>query len=101
LRYHFWAARGGRGGALRARAGQWCAATRGLRFEDGARYYRFTCDGPIALTAANRGDRQRGMEQAASFYLQRLHEMVKAHPEQWQGLKSPFLAGETPQADRG
>ena len=59
----------------------------------GPRYYRFTCDGPIALTAANRGDRQRGMEQAASFYLQRLHEMVKAHPEQWQGFEESFLGG--------
>jgi hypothetical protein len=33
------------------------------------------------------------MEQAASLYLQRLHEMVKAHPEQWQGFEESFLGG--------
>jgi lauroyl/myristoyl acyltransferase len=50
----------------------------------GPRHYCFICDGPVTLTAANRGDRRKVMKQAASVYLQRLHEMVKAHPEQWQ-----------------
>ena len=50
----------------------------------GPRHYRFSCGSPIRLSAARRDDRQQVMEQAASDYLQRLHEMMKAHPEQWQ-----------------
>ena len=31
------------------------------------------------------------MDQAASDYLRRLHEMVKAYPEQWQAFGKFFL----------
>ena len=48
------------------------------------RHYRFLCADPVTLTAANRGDRQKVMEQAAAGYLQRLYEMARAYPEQWQ-----------------
>ena len=60
----------------------------------GKRHYRFTCDAPINLSAPSRGDRQRVMDQAASDYLRRLHEMVKAYPEQWQTFGKFFLDGE-------
>jgi lauroyl/myristoyl acyltransferase len=50
----------------------------------GPRHYRFTCDRPVALTSANRDERQAVMEQAAAAYLHRLHDMLRAHPEQWQ-----------------
>jgi lauroyl/myristoyl acyltransferase len=50
----------------------------------GPRHYRFTCDAPITLTAPNRADREKVMEEAATVYLARLHEMARAHPEQWQ-----------------
>jgi len=50
----------------------------------GPYHYRFTCDRPLILTAANHDERQQLMEEAASAYLQRLCDMVKAHPEQWQ-----------------
>ena len=58
-----------------------------------ARHYRFTCDAPVTLSAADRGDRQRVMEQAASDYLRRLTEMVKQHPEQWQTFGEFLLEG--------
>jgi lauroyl/myristoyl acyltransferase len=50
----------------------------------GPRHYRFICDSPVRLIAASRADRQTLMEQAALAYLHRLHDMVKAYPEQWQ-----------------
>ncbi|MBN2575287.1 MAG: lysophospholipid acyltransferase family protein [Deltaproteobacteria bacterium] len=50
----------------------------------GPRHYRFTCDPPMLLRAPTREDREKVMEQAATRYLQRLHEMARAHPEQWQ-----------------
>jgi len=50
----------------------------------GPRHYRFVSDPPVTLTVTNRRERQAVLEQAAAAYLQRLHAMVKAHPEQWQ-----------------
>lgn len=50
----------------------------------GPRHYRFICDAPVILTAATHDDRQTAMERAAAAYLHRLHDMVRAHPEQWQ-----------------
>ena len=48
------------------------------------RHYRLICDDPITLTALDRGDRPKVMEEAALAYLRRLHDMMKAYPEQWQ-----------------
>jgi lauroyl/myristoyl acyltransferase len=50
----------------------------------GRRHYRLICDDPITLTALDRGDRPKVMETAALAYLQRLHDMMEAYPEQWQ-----------------
>ena len=50
----------------------------------GSRHYRLLCDDPVTLTALDRSDRPKVMEEAALAYLQRLHDMVKAYPEQWQ-----------------
>jgi len=52
----------------------------------GPRHYRFTCDAPVTLAAPSRADRQRVVEAAASAYLVRLADMVRAHPEQWQSF---------------
>ena len=49
-------------------------------------HYRFSCDAPRFLTAAQPADRSKVMEEAAMAYLQRVHEMMKAHPEQWQNF---------------
>jgi lauroyl/myristoyl acyltransferase len=48
--------------------------------------YRFSCDAPVVLTAPSPADRQKVMEQAAMAYLGRLHEVIEAHPEQWQSF---------------
>jgi lauroyl/myristoyl acyltransferase len=50
----------------------------------GRRHYRFTCDRPVTLSAPTRADREQVIEQAALVYLERLAEMARAHPEQWQ-----------------
>jgi len=50
----------------------------------GRRQYRLICDDPVTLSAVERGDRLKVMEDAARAYLQRLHDMVKTYPEQWQ-----------------
>jgi len=50
----------------------------------GRRHYRFTCDPPINLRAPTRAERERVMTEAAASYLARLHEVARAHPEQWQ-----------------
>lgn len=57
----------------------------------GPRHYRFISDPPVTLAAASRADRNQVIEQAASAYLRRLHDMVKAHPEQWQAFGGFFL----------
>jgi lauroyl/myristoyl acyltransferase len=57
----------------------------------GPRHYRFVCDPPITLHAENRGERQAVMERAAATYLERLHAMAKAHPEQWQTFGKFFV----------
>jgi KDO2-lipid IV(A) lauroyltransferase len=57
----------------------------------GARHYRFISDPPLSLVAANRGERQAAMERAAAYYLERLHAMVKADPEQWQTFERFFV----------
>ena len=57
----------------------------------GPRHYRFVSDPPITLTTADRRDRQTVIGQAAAAYLQRLHAMVEAYPEQWQNF-GRFLA---------
>jgi lauroyl/myristoyl acyltransferase len=57
----------------------------------GPRHYRLVCDSPITLHASNRGERQAVMERAAATYLQRLHAMAKAHPEQWQTFGRFFV----------
>jgi lauroyl/myristoyl acyltransferase len=57
----------------------------------GPRHYRFISDPPVTLHATDRGARQAVIEQAASAYLQRLHEMVKAYPEQWQTFGKFFV----------
>jgi lauroyl/myristoyl acyltransferase len=48
--------------------------------------YRFSCDPPVVLTAPSPADRHKVMEQAAMAYLERLHDVMKAHPEQWQNF---------------
>lgn len=48
--------------------------------------YRFSCDAPIVLAPTSRADRQAAMESAARAYLERLCEVMKAHPEQWQNF---------------
>jgi lauroyl/myristoyl acyltransferase len=50
----------------------------------GPRHYRVVTDPPITLTTSDRRDRQAVLAEAAAAYLQRLHAMVKAYPEQWQ-----------------
>ena len=50
----------------------------------GPRHYRLICDDPVTLTALDRGDRPKVMEEAALAYLRRLNDMMKAYPEQWQ-----------------
>jgi lauroyl/myristoyl acyltransferase len=57
----------------------------------GPRHYRFISDPPITLRAADRGERQAVIEQAAATYLQRLHDMVQAYPEQWQNFGKFFV----------
>jgi len=57
----------------------------------GRRHYRFACDPPILLRAANRADRQQAMERAAATYLSRLEAMAKSHPEQWEIFGGFFL----------
>jgi len=57
----------------------------------GPRHYRFISDPPVTLRAANRGERQVVMEAAAAAYLVRLHDMVKAYPEQWQSFGRFFI----------
>ena len=57
----------------------------------GPRHYRFISDAPITLSAATRGERQAVMEVAAAAYLKRLHDMVKAYPEQWQNFGEFFV----------
>lgn len=49
-------------------------------------HYRFTCDAPMTLSAGHPAERPKIMEQAAAAYLQRLLDIVKAHPEQWQNF---------------
>jgi lauroyl/myristoyl acyltransferase len=62
----------------------------------GPRRYRFVSDPPVYLSAANRQDRQAVMEKAAAAYLERLHAMIRLHPEQWQTFEGFFLDGEGP-----
>lgn len=57
----------------------------------GPRHYRFVCDPPVTLRAEHRGLRQAVMEGAAAGYLERLHAMAKAHPEQWQTFGKFFV----------
>lgn len=57
----------------------------------GPRHYRFISDPPITLHAADRGERQAVIERAAAAYLQRLLDMVKAYPEQWQTFGKFFV----------
>ena len=57
----------------------------------GVRHYRFISEPPLLLVAANRGERQAAMERAAAHYLDRLHAMVTAHPEQWQTFERFFV----------
>ena len=57
----------------------------------GPRHYRFISDPPMPLHAANRGERQAVMEGAATAYLKRLHDMVKAYPGQWQNFGEFFV----------
>jgi lauroyl/myristoyl acyltransferase len=57
----------------------------------GPRHYRFISDPPITLHAADRGERHAVIERAAAAYLQRLHDMVKAYPEQWQTFGKFFV----------
>lgn len=57
----------------------------------GVRHYRFISEPPLALAAANRGERQSAMERAAAHYLDRLQAMVKAHSEQWQTFERFFV----------
>jgi lauroyl/myristoyl acyltransferase len=57
----------------------------------GPRHYRFISDPPITLHVADRGERQAVIERAAAAYLQRLQEMVKAYPEQWQTFGQFFV----------
>jgi len=52
----------------------------------GRRHYRFVSDPPVTLTVANRRERQAVLERAGAAYLERLHAVVKAHPEQWQNF---------------
>jgi lauroyl/myristoyl acyltransferase len=56
----------------------------------GRYHYRVTCDRPVRLAATDPNDRQQAMQQAASSYLQRLHDMISTHPEQWQTF-GPFF----------
>jgi lauroyl/myristoyl acyltransferase len=49
----------------------------------GPRHYRVVSDPPITLTTSDRRNRQAVLAEAAAAYLQRLHTMVKACPEQW------------------
>lgn len=57
----------------------------------GTRHYRFISDPPITLHAEDRGERQAVIERAAAAYLQRLQEMVKSYPEQWQTFGKFFV----------
>jgi lauroyl/myristoyl acyltransferase len=57
----------------------------------GPRHYRFIDHPPLTLTAANRGERQVAMERAAALYLEQLHAMLQAHPEQWQTFERFFV----------
>jgi lauroyl/myristoyl acyltransferase len=57
----------------------------------GPRHYRFINDPPVTLRAESRGERQLAIERAAAAYLQRLQEMVKAYPEQWQTFGKFFI----------
>ena len=57
----------------------------------GPRHYRFISDAPVTLSAENRRERQAVMAAAAAAYLKRLHDMVKAYPEQWQTFGRFFL----------
>jgi lauroyl/myristoyl acyltransferase len=57
----------------------------------GPRHYRFIDHSPLTLTAPNRGERQAVMERAAALYLEQLHVMLKAHPEQWQTFERFFV----------
>lgn len=52
----------------------------------GPRHYRFISDPPITLSAPDRRDRPAVIQRAAAAYLERLHAMVKASPEQWQNF---------------
>jgi lauroyl/myristoyl acyltransferase len=49
----------------------------------GPRHYRFTCHPPIAVTGRTHAEREAAMAQAATAYLERLRDVVRAHPEQW------------------
>jgi lauroyl/myristoyl acyltransferase len=57
----------------------------------GPRRYRFVSHAPITLHASSRSERQAVMERAAATYLQRLHAMAKAYPEQWQTFGKFFV----------
>lgn len=57
----------------------------------GPRRYRFLSHPPMTLSAATRGDRTAAMERAALTYLDRLEEMMRAHPEQWQTFEHFFV----------
>jgi lauroyl/myristoyl acyltransferase len=57
----------------------------------GPRHYRFVSDPPVTLRAESRGERQSVIERAAAAYLQRLHDMVKTYPEQWQTFGKFFV----------
>jgi lauroyl/myristoyl acyltransferase len=57
----------------------------------GPRHYRFTCHPPIAVTGQTHAEREAAMAQAATAYLEKLREVVRAYPEQWHdfGALSP------------
>ena len=57
----------------------------------GRRQYRLIDSPPLILVAANRGERQAAMERGAALYLEQLHAMLKAHPEQWQTFERFFV----------
>jgi len=57
----------------------------------GRRHYRLIDHPPLTLVAANRSERQVAMERGAAVYLEQLHGMLKAHPEQWQTFERFFV----------
>lgn len=48
----------------------------------GPRHYRLLCHPPLTVAAASRDERSAAMQRAAAIYLDHLHAIMKAHPEQ-------------------